>query len=98
MEGLKCPICEAITLVTPINDGEMFSCPFCKHKFTVTSIRRYFLHALGRSKQEVELKDFKNFLKTLDDPQIFEIIKMTLNEVENRCNYTKEYKRQEKGC
>jgi uncharacterized Zn finger protein (UPF0148 family) len=98
LEGLRCPICKAISLVNPIRDGEMFTCPFCNYRFTVTSVRRYFLHPQGRSKEEFNFNNLENLLKEVDYPQLLEVVKMALKEMERRCPEIFKYNFEKKGC
>ncbi|MFZ5945539.1 MAG: hypothetical protein ACOYVD_15660 [Bacillota bacterium] len=84
MEGLRCPVCKAVSIVEPIIDGEIFSCPFCEHRFTVTSIRRYFMYPHNKNKEQMDLINFDVFLKELEPAQLLLIAQKSLREIEKR--------------
>ena len=63
MEGLKCPVCNAISLVDFITDGEIYPCSYCKSKFTVTAVRRLYLNLIGKLKVINKLIIMMNLLK-----------------------------------
>ncbi|MFZ7101712.1 MAG: hypothetical protein ACOWWO_03510 [Peptococcaceae bacterium] len=97
MEGLKCPICKAVSLVSVINDGELYTCPFCNYRYTVTSVRRYFLHPYKIGEDALNSKSFLKYLKELDLQQLIEIIKVTSKEMEKRTVHSGYVKKLEKS-
>lgn len=82
MEGLRCPICNAISLVGFINDGEIYTCPYCKAKFTVTTVRRFYLHPHGKVKDDKQ--NYDDFIKYLSYPKLIALLNAISIEILNR--------------
>jgi len=97
VEGLKCPICKAISLVNIIKDGEMFTCPFCSYRFTVTDVRRYFLQPQYNI-IEINENNFDKYLENLEHFQLLEIMQKVLKELGQRFPDKSEYSLVNKGC
>ena len=80
MNGLKCPVCDAISLVKLIDDGEIFDCPFCKAKFTVTAIRRFYLQPEG----EMGNDNYESFVQHLSLTKLLNLLIIISTEVAQR--------------
>jgi len=91
LEGLRCPICKAISQVDAVKDGEMFTCPFCNYRYTVTEVRRYFLHPQIKSIENIGLAKLEDSLKDLEYHQLIEIIQSVLKEISRRFARKQEY-------
>lgn len=90
MEGLKCPICKAISSVSIVNEGEMYTCPFCNYKYTVIWVRRYFLQPYKLEKGIADGEVFREYIKNLDFHQLVEVIKIATKEMEKRLHNSEE--------
>ena len=84
MEGLKCPICFAISQVGYIKDGELFTCQYCTARFTVTAVRRYFLYPHKRKKPELNIKNFEELIANLAYPELLMLLRTLSQEMDRR--------------
>ncbi|NLT94116.1 MAG: hypothetical protein GXW85_01045 [Clostridia bacterium] len=91
MEGLRCPICKAITLVQSANDGDFFTCPFCNYRYTITSVRRYYLEPQTADNYgELNLNHLEHRIKNLKNEQLAEIMQIVSKELSRRLSRKKE--------
>ena len=88
MEGLKCPVCMAISVTDPVKNGDLVTCNYCKAKYTVTSLRRYSIIAKEMGKCTPQSTDYRNleeFVKQLDNEPLLEMAALITGELIERC-------------
>lgn len=91
MEGLRCPICKAISLVNSANDGDIYTCPFCNYRYTITTVRRYYLQP--QTVYNTGIDSFSNldvWVKDLKSDQLAEIIQILSKELRQRLSRKQE--------
>jgi len=84
MEGLKCPVCNAISLVDFIKDGEIYPCPYCRSKFTITTVRRFYLQPHGKAKGDQQIYNYEEFIKNLSYSTLITLLNVISNEIIKR--------------
>lgn len=87
MDGIKCPVCNAISLLPGVKDGEFIKCSYCNSKYTVTPVRRYSLLARGAERYRNEQKNrqiLEGFVHNLDYDNLLLLSKITINELFRR--------------
>ncbi|NMA02086.1 MAG: hypothetical protein GX923_05920 [Clostridia bacterium] len=84
MEGLKCPVCNAISLVDFITDGEIYPCSYCKSKFTVTAVRRLYLEPHRKAKGDQQTYNYDEFVKNLSYSALITLLNVISNEIIKR--------------
>lgn len=79
MEGIKCPVCQAISEAQGIKDGELVKCGYCKSKYTVIKNRRYSILPLALKTHLPGNKDCEGievFVKQLDYDMLLQLLKI----------------------
>ena len=87
MEGIKCPVCTALSLMSEAEDGEMVRCSFCNAKFTVTRLRRYRIipRELERGNFEhLDNSQMENFISEVDNETLLFMVKTATSELVDR--------------
>lgn len=87
MEGVKCPVCLAISVMETVKDGELLTCNYCKAKYTVTRIRRYSILAKEMGKcppQGMDYRNLEEFVRQLDHEPLLEIMRLVNEELAER--------------
>lgn len=91
MDGLRCPICKAISLVQWVNDGDIFTCPFCNYRYTVTTVRRYYLEPrTACNSGDTNFKNLDVWIKNLKSEQLAEVIQLLAKELSQRLTQERE--------
>ena len=87
MEGIKCPVCMAISVIHAVKDGDLVICNYCKAKFTVTRLRRFSILAKEMGKctpQSTDYQDLEEFVKQLDNGPLLELVRLVTIELVGR--------------
>ncbi|MBZ4653085.1 MAG: hypothetical protein JG781_423 [Peptococcaceae bacterium] len=87
MEGIKCPMCKAISLEPGISDGDMIRCTCCQAKFTVTKFRRYNLvpqdvDKISSGQGQKQL--LERFVRKLDNEKLMLLLELLSKEIMHR--------------
>jgi|GEM_PF-3113849 len=87
MEGIKCPVCMAISVAHTVKDGDLVKCNYCKAKYTVTRLRRFTILAKEMGKLTPQSTDYRNmeeFVKQMDNRPLLELVRLVTNELVER--------------
>lgn len=84
MEGIKCPVCMAISITQTVEDGDMVTCGYCKAKYTVTRLRRFSVLAreMGkRTPQNMDYRSLEEYVRQLDNEPLLEMLRLITEEL-----------------
>lgn len=84
MEGIRCPICQAISVVNVINEGDMISCTYCKTKYTLIQSRIYSIIPKGVRfglKEIMNCHEIEGYVKELDNDYLMQVLKIITEEL-----------------
>lgn len=84
MEGTKCPICQAISVASEINEGDMIRCGCCKTNYTLIQSRIYSIIPKGMRlglNEIMNSHDLERCIKEFDSDYLMLVLKVITDEL-----------------
>lgn len=84
MEGTRCPICQAFSVVDGISEGDMVSCAYCKKKYTLIQSRLYSIIPKGTRlglKESMDCREIEGYVKELENDYLMQVLKIITEEL-----------------